>query len=133
MRRLLVAAVALAATGALTGCGSGSDDAAVERARHFRQALQDEDAAAACADLAPRARTALEDAQSRPCTQVILDQDLPDARPHTATRVYGSMAQVSFEDDTVFLSHYRNGWRVTGVGCAPTTGDVPHECTVEVG
>lgn len=117
----------------LAGCGSAADDPAAARAAHFYAALSAGNAAGACADLAPRARAALVEQKGAPCEQVILDQDIPTVAGRGTVRVYGSMAQVRHFDETAFLSRFRDGWRVTAVGCTPTPGDLPYDCVIEVG
>jgi hypothetical protein len=123
----------LAAAAGLAGCGSSSDDPVDRRAAGFYEAIANGDGAAACAALAPGAKAALEEQEGSSCTAVILDQHLPEAPGSGRVRVYGSMAQVSYASETAFLSRFDDGWRLTAVGCAPTTGDQPHSCTIEVG
>ena len=116
-----------------SGCTSSADDAAAERAAHFYSAIASNDAVAACADLAPKAREALEQQAGAPCADAILEQQLPVSATEGETRVYGSMAQVQYAEETAFLSRYDDGWLLTAVGCAPTSGDEPHDCLIEVG
>jgi len=116
-----------------SGCSSSADDDAAERAAHFYAAIASKDAAAACADLAPKARESLEQQTGKPCADAILEQNLPIGAEHGETRVYGSMAQVEYAGETAFLSRYDEGWLLTAVGCAPTSGDKPHDCLIEVG
>jgi hypothetical protein len=126
---IVLVAVSLAAG----GCGSQAADSVSNRADHFYAAIKAEDAASACDDLAPEAREALEEQEGKPCDDVILDQSLPDAVQHGTSKVYGSMAQVVYQDETVFLSRYDGRWLVTAVGCPPVSDDRPHECTIKVG
>ena len=121
-----------AAVAALAGCGA-SDDAAAERARHFYASLAAGDGAKACADLAPEARSSLEQQEEKPCEKAILDQDLPTPPSHESAKVYGSMAQVAVGTETAFLSRYDDGWRLTAVGCTPTRPGEPYDCAIEVG
>ncbi|MDQ4110089.1 MAG: hypothetical protein M3306_03160 [Actinomycetota bacterium] len=116
----------------LGGCGA-TDDAPAERAEHFHQALADGDAAGACDDLAEETRTSLEQQEGKPCDQAITSQDLSADLDRVETEVYGSMAQVRLGDETVFLSRFDDGWRVTAAGCQPTSGDRPHDCALEAG
>jgi hypothetical protein len=114
------------------GCGSQTVDSVSSRADHFYAAIKAEDAASACDDLAPEAREALEQQEGMACDEAILDQNLPDAVQHGTPTVYGSMAQVAYHDETVFLSRYDGRWLVTAVGCPPVSDDRPHECTIKV-
>ncbi|MCR1785281.1 hypothetical protein KVF89_22265 [Nocardioides carbamazepini] len=131
-RPALTAVPALALTLLAAGCGS-TDSAAAERAAHFYDALAAGDGTTACADLAPEARSSLEQQDGVPCAQAILDQELAAPSGRAVTRTYGAMAQVDHPGETMFLSRFKEGWRVTAVGCAPAHGDRPHECLVEVG
>ncbi len=131
---LSVVVVPLLATGlATSGCAGQSGDPAVDRARHFYASVSHQDGAAACADLAPEARKSLEQQEKKPCADAILDQGLPDMVGRADVEVFGSMAQVTFPDETAFLSRYGDDWLLTAVGCTPVTGDKPHDCSVEVG
>ncbi|HUP98828.1 MAG TPA: hypothetical protein VM093_00035 [Aeromicrobium sp.] len=115
----------------LSGCGS-SGAAPAQRADEFYAAVAHNDAAAACASLASSARSTLEQEEKKPCRDTILEQDLPrvsGAASGTA-KVYGSLAQVTFANESVFLSRYSNGWRVTAAGCTPSPQDRPYECTI---
>lgn len=131
-RTALVALVA--ASGAVaSGCAAQSGDPAADRASHFYAAISDDDAAAACADLAVEARKALELQEGKPCEDAILDQDLPETDGAADVQVYGSMAQVAYKNETTFLSRYGDEWLLTAVGCPPVSGDRPHDCAIEVG
>ena len=46
--------------------------------------------------------------------------------------VAGHSAQVRYAQETVFLSLFDDGWRVTAAGCSRTSTDpsVPYDCTV---
>lgn len=123
---------AVATMAALAGCGT-ADDGPADRAEHFHQALASGDAAGACEDLAEETRAALEQQEGKPCEEAITGQDLPHEEGESEVEVYGSMAQVRLGDETVFLSRYDDGWRVTAAGCGPTSGDKPHQCALEAG
>jgi len=126
--------VALIALGVIaSGCAAQSGDPAAERASHFYAAIADEDAAAACADLASEARRSLEQQEGKPCEDAILDQDIPEVGGSGEAEIYGSMAQVAYENETAFLSRYGDDWLLTAVGCRPVSGDTPHDCAIEVG
>jgi len=115
----------------VTGCGSPST-APAEITEQLHAAIAHQDAAAACATLSAATRSMLEHEEQAPCQDTILEQDLPNASG-TATahaQVFGSMAQVSYPGETVFLSRYSNGWRVTAAGCTPMGRDRPYECTL---
>lgn len=123
----------VAAGGALAGCADATNASVTDRAAHFYSAIAAGDGPGACADLAPEARTALVDQEGEPCEQAILTQDLREPSGGASARTYGSMAQVQYPGETVFLSRFADGWRVTAAGCPPVDGDEPHTCSVEVG
>lgn len=129
---LAAASIPAVAVLATTGCGA-VDDSVAARVDHFHAALAANDAAGACADLAEETRTALERQEGAPCEEAITRQRLPHSSAAGDVVVYGSMAQVRMDGETVFLSRFDDGWRVIAAGCAPTTGDRPHECALEVG
>ena len=131
--RLRPVLVLILAAGVLAGCGSQTDRPASARAEDFYSAIAHHDAAGACADLAPKARQALEQQEKKQCADTILDQDLPSVHGSGRTRVYGSMAQVVHGDEVAFLSRYDNRWLVTGVGCTKVAHDEPYDCAIEVG
>jgi len=132
-RRALIGLCLVLTPVGLTGCSNSQDTAASARANHFYRALASKDAAAACADLAAKARQSLEQEEGKPCVRVILDQHLPTPSGNSRVRTYGSAAQVRHSGDTAFLSRYDSGWLITGVGCKPTGHGEPYDCTIEVG
>ncbi|MDQ6525732.1 hypothetical protein RB608_19100 [Nocardioides sp. LHD-245] len=117
----------------LAGCGMADDGSAADRASHFYAAVAAGDGATACADLAVDARETLAEQEGEPCPEAVLAQDLPAPSGAGTARTYGSMAQVQYRDETVFLSRFPDGWRVIAAGCPPVDGDQPHRCSVEVG
>ncbi|PWN03293.1 hypothetical protein DJ010_09260 [Nocardioides silvaticus] len=130
--RWVAIGAALVAGMATSACAQ-SGDPAIDRAQHFYASVSHKDGAAACADLAPEARKALEQQEGKPCAEAILKQGLPDMVGEADVQVFGSMAQVTFPDETAFLSRYGDDWLLVAVGCEPATGDEPHDCSVEVG
>jgi len=117
----------------LTGCSEAQDRAAAEAAESFYAAVESGDGAAACALLASRARDELEQSAGKPCAQAILDEGLPAGGSVSTAEVYGTMAQVEYGTDTVFLSRFDSGWRVVGSGCTPTGEDLTFSCLVKAG
>jgi hypothetical protein len=128
-----VGPVGLCALLLLTGCaGSERVDAARSSAEAFERALAAGDGAAACHLLAPD--TAQEVAQSAgtSCASGILHEGLPKAGAVRASTAWGRSAQVRLASDTLFLSHFADGWRVLAAGCSPQPGK-PYDCTVQGG
>lgn len=130
-RTTVVTMTAVLAMLCVSGCRSPSADSVSSRVSHFYQALARQDAASACADLAPSARTSLEEQEGMPCHDAILEQPLVQVRGAGEVHVYGSMAQVTHRGQAVYLSRFAEGWLLTAVGCGSTTGDQPRTCTIE--
>ncbi|NYI04829.1 hypothetical protein [Allostreptomyces psammosilenae] len=138
-RHASVAAVALAASLALTACG-GLDQrrqAAAEAATAFAVALRAGDGPAACALLAPGTTEELESEAEAPCATALPEEELPvPADPAVTVRrvdVHGRAARVVLADDTLFLASFDAGWRVTAAGCQPRRPDRPYDCRIKAG
>jgi hypothetical protein len=129
-----VLAVVLAAAPLLlaTGCGSAQDVSATTVARRFATALQDADAEAACGYLAPATLSDLERSAGLSCPQALGEEDLPAPGAVEGTATYGTMSQVRFSSDTLFLTRFPDGWRVMAAGCSPQPGQ-PYDCRVRGG
>lgn len=121
---------AIVATG--TGCGSASEQAAGEAARAFERALAEGEAGRACSLLSGRARSELELSTGRPCSETILDEGRRDAGEARDVSVFGTAAQAVFDGDTVFLSRFEEGWRVTAAACSPTPAGL-YDCLISGG
>lgn len=134
-RTTLTRAVALVGVlvAAASGCSEAQDRAAAETAEQFYAAVESRDGAVACRLMAPRAGEELEQSAGKPCDRAILQEDLPAGGSVGAAEVYGTMAQVTYGTDTVFLTRFDAGWRVVGSGCTPAGRDVPFSCLVKVG
>jgi hypothetical protein len=113
----------------LSSCASGDDTDARAVAERLLASVATNDGTAACALLAPPARSELEQASGRACRQAILEQGL--RRDHaTEVQVFNVAAQVRFAHDVVFLAKGRDGWRVTAAGCRPVA-DRPYDCRIQ--
>jgi hypothetical protein len=131
-RALLPCLLALAATGAATGCGTSADrDQARAAAERLYQAAHRDDGATACAQLAPDLRAQLvEDEPGSRCATAIRQLTLHGDRADRV-RVYATSAEVRFAGgDTVFLGDTAQGWRVEALGCQPA-GPGPFECEAQ--
>jgi hypothetical protein len=115
---------------ALAGCGPAQSqtDAVSGAAVRMLQAVADKDGSAACALLAPE--TAADVGKDDPCPQAILDENLPAPGAVVGTELYGQWAQVRLADDTLFLAHFGDGWKVVAAGCA-SRGERPYDCQVK--
>jgi hypothetical protein len=127
--RRLVAMVPLVL---VTACGApqGERDAASGVARRLLTAVQQQDGATACAQLAPATRRTLEQDAGKPCPEAIGEEELPEPGEVRSVDVYGQWARVVLTGDTVFLATFPEGWRVVAAGCEPQ-GDQPYGCRVE--
>jgi hypothetical protein len=122
----VVAAVALA----LTGCGGAEQAPVDDVARAFYAAVQEQDGTGACGLLAPETRSELEQSEGKACSTAVLEQHFPEAEEVRSTRVYGTMAQVRYDGDTVFLARFPSGWKVIAVGCSKTPSS-RYDCEVK--
>jgi hypothetical protein len=127
-----VGAVAAAAALLLaTGCGSAQPGASSVATR-FVEALDADDAGAACGFLAPATKSELEKSAGKPCPAALTEEDLPSAGPVEKTEAFGTMAQVRFAEDTMFLAEFQGGWKVMAAGCSPEPGH-PYDCRLQGG
>ena len=122
----VVAGVALS----LTGCGGSKQAPVDDVARSFYAAVEARDGAGACGLLAPETRSELEQSEGKTCSTAVLEQDVPEAGEIRATSVYGTMAQVRYDKDTVFLTRFPSGWKVMAVACSKTPSS-RYECEVK--
>lgn len=131
----VIAAALLVCTGAATsGCASVGErgSAAADVALRLLTAVERDDGATACAVLAPETLAEVEQNAGTPCTEAILDEDLPAPGTVTGEAVYGQWAQVRLTGDTVFLAVFPGGWRVVAAGCTPRP-ERPYDCAVQGG
>src|SRR4051812_2313516 len=112
----LVIALPLAVLLLTAGCGSGPGaDAAAGTARSFFGAIENDDYQRACALLAPEAQNNLE-SNGDPCAKALEELDLSGGRVRSSV-VWSRQAQVRLTQDTVFLSEFPTGWKLTAAGC----------------
>ncbi|GAA4413988.1 hypothetical protein GCM10023168_37210 [Fodinibacter luteus] len=126
------ALVALASL-SLAGCGADVERAGAARAADAFTASATADPGAACAVLAPRTLERLE--EDGHCARALATAGLPEAGARGQVSVAGHSAQVRYASDTVFLSLFADGWRVTAAGCRDRSADdaVPYDCIVDGG
>ncbi|MFF2775911.1 hypothetical protein ACFVU3_13460 [Streptomyces sp. NPDC058052] len=99
----------------------------------FEEALAEGDYAQACTLLAPQTREELEGTENMSCSAALEGQDLPAGGGAPGpTQVYGRQALLRLPDDTLFLSQFADGWKVTAAGCRPQAGE-PYRCMVKGG
>jgi hypothetical protein len=86
----------------------------------------------ACSLLAPATRAQLEQAAGTPCPAALAEEDLAVADGYEGIARFGTMAQVKFLGDTVFVTKFAQGWKVLAAGCAPVPG-APYDCRLQGG
>jgi hypothetical protein len=117
---------------AAAACGSSQDRAAREVAERFEAAVAQQDGRTACGLLAPETLAQLEQSEQEPCADAVVGERLPGVRVPEQVRVFGTMAQVRYGADTVFLTRFQEGWRVMAAGCTPAPAE-RYDCQVEGG
>jgi len=120
----------------ISGCGSESASAPREAATRFAHSLSAQDGAAACRLLAPETKSQLEQAAGKKCPAAILDEDLPEADAIEDSSTFGTMAQVIFGGDVMFMTEFPSGWKVMAAGCSTAPGQQPgqpYDCQVQGG
>lgn len=128
------AALLAFACAVLTGCSTpGEREAAASAAaENFANSVRHFDGARACAALAPETRQELEQSAKTSCAKAILDSQLPGAGALQSIEVYGQQARAVLTADTLFLSSFPAGWRITAAGCVPRPHQ-PYACQVKGG
>ena len=117
----------------LTGCAGGARaESARSSAQGFEHAVSQGDGATACDLLAPETAAEVAESAGSDCASGVLEEDLPEAGPVERTSVCGRSAQVQLAADTLFLSHFDDGWKVLAAGCTPRPGK-SYDCTVQGG
>jgi hypothetical protein len=66
------------------------------------------------------------------CAAAILDEDLPDAGAAEGFSTFGTMGQVRFSHDVLFVSEFEHGWKVMAAGCSPVP-ERPYRCQLQGG
>jgi hypothetical protein len=127
-RLLPLGALVLAAS----ACGSSQDAPAREAAVQFYSAVADRDGAVACGLLAPETLDEVEQSAQRPCPQGLFDEGVRAVQDPAEVRVFGTMAQVRYGSETVFLTRFRDGWKVMAAGCTPAAAE-RYDCRIQGG
>jgi hypothetical protein len=113
----------------LTGCGDSEDSAVEAVAGNLLEATSTGDGRAACQMLSPHTRDELEQSSGKPCERAILEESIGRGGAVRDAQVFETMAQVRFDDETVFLSRFDSGWLVVATACTPRP-EGPYECSV---
>jgi hypothetical protein len=128
--RTAAAASAAALALPLSGCSTVHEQAVMTTVSHFYAALRARNGRGACALLAPGTRSELEQSADKPCDRAILEEGVPHPGVRRGLDVFGTMAQVRFSHDTVFVARFNDGWRVTATACKAVPGE-PYSCSVK--
>jgi hypothetical protein len=131
-RGVLALAMTAVATVLASGCATQTAPAARQVADEFMQALDAENGQGACRLLAPETRSQLVQAAGQPCAPAILEEGLQAPGPVEGSSSFGTMAEVSYAADTMFLTEFPGGWKVMAAGCAPVPGH-PYDCQLRGG
>ncbi|MEV0253946.1 hypothetical protein AB0H82_06655 [Streptomyces sp. NPDC050732] len=118
----------------LSGCGDvgAREDGAARAVTRFEAGLRASDAARGCGALAPGTRDELEQSADLPCARALPDAGLPTAAEVRHVDVYGRQARVVTDRDTLFLSSFPDGWKVTAAGCTERP-EKPYQCLIKGG
>ncbi len=132
VRRVATVAAGLVVLVAVSGCANSQEGEVRRAAGSFYAAVGSDDGGAACEALAPKTVEELEKAAAAPCREAVLSEHLPDAGAVGSVRVFGTMAQVRYGEDTAFLSRFKFGWRVLAAACTPQAHG-PYDCQIKGG
>lgn len=118
------------------GCGASAGSAgpggAQATAQGFTQAVSDGNHAQACSLLAPDTKAQLEQGAGKPCRVALAEENLAAADAFENIATFGTMAQVRFAGDTVFVTRFPRGWKVLAAGCSPVP-EKPYDCRLQGG
>jgi len=128
----LLGLIVLAIGGA--GCGTSDDrDQARAVVERFYDAVRDDRADAACAELSAATIEQLESQTQQSCDGVITRLEYQGGAI-VDTEVYITNAKVELRSrESTFLSREASGWKITAVACMPQgkPADRPFDCEVE--
>jgi hypothetical protein len=126
--------MAVACTVCLSSCSTlGEREAAASRAAaRFEESVRRADGARACAALAPETRQEVQQSARMPCVKALFEQQVAPAGAVREVQVYGRQARVVLAADTLFLSVFPAGWKITAAGCKPRPHQ-PYQCQIKGG
>jgi hypothetical protein len=113
----------------LTACTSLQEPARTAAAG-FYAAVSASQWGRACGYLAPETRSELEQSAGSACPKALAEEKLSDPGPVVKLSGAGTMAQVRFRADTVFMAEFRHGWKVMAAVCTPRPGR-PYDCQIQ--
>lgn len=112
----------------LSSCTSPEQDDALHAADEFVTAVSENDGEGACAVLAPTTVSELVQATKKPCAEAVLEE-ARKAGPRLEASTFGTMSQVRYRDDVLFVTRFESGWRVLAASCTAKAGD-PYDCQI---
>ncbi|MFE5659243.1 hypothetical protein ACFQ9H_23950 [Streptomyces sp. NPDC056517] len=127
----LFGALTLALVACACGAPQARQDGATRAGLAFEASVASGDFHEACALLAPESRQQLQEDEKQPCEMALPAQGLPSGGGVRGVDVYGRQALLHLRDETLFLSQFDEGWRVTAAGCVPEAGDEPYHCVLK--
>jgi hypothetical protein len=113
----------------LAGCAGSAEPDAQRAATGFLDAAGRDDGEAACALLTPRTRTELSTSEGQSCAEA-LPADRIQPGTVRSVQVWSGWAQVDTDANTLFLTEFDDGWRVSAAGCTPADESEPYRCVV---
>jgi len=76
--------------------------------------------------------TELEAAAKLPCAEAIAEEDLPTPGRPDRVDVFGTMAEVRYQGETLFLTRFADEWLLHAAGCTPQQPK-PYDCALHGG
>ncbi len=126
-----MALVLTCAATSLTSCAGTQDDDVADVATVFASALEAGDGTLACSVLAHSTRSELEQSTGDPCEEAILHETVRKLGSEIEVDAYGTMAQVRYQEDTLFLTRFESSWRVMAAACTPRPSSHGYDCKVK--
>jgi hypothetical protein len=115
-----------------SGCGVPGTSGGVAVGKRFTAAVSASEWDRACSLLAPETTAELEKSAGKGCPAALAEESPPEPGPLVGWSAFGTMTQLRFEEDTMFVARFRSGWRVVALECAPVPGH-PYDCGIEGG
>ncbi|WP_234336122.1 hypothetical protein [Streptomyces sp. NRRL S-920] len=134
MRVIRSGPVVVVVLAALTACGGvdARENGAAGAASRFVASLRAADTTRGCAALAPGTRDELEQSAELPCVRALPEVGLRPGEKVRRVDVYGHQARVVTDRDTLFLSTFPGGWKITAAGCTARP-EKPYQCLIKGG
>jgi hypothetical protein len=132
MRSLLTGVTVGLLAATLTSCTSMQEDEVRSTAARFYAAYAEGDGDAACDQLAPKTKSELEKSAGKPCSEALLEAEVPKVSEPTEAHVFSTQAELRWGTETTFLARFEGGWKVSAAACTPRR-DMPYDCSISGG